>query len=108
MLVSEADYCFSSMIFTSAVAALTALSLLSGLSISLLCARVRRERKDGKESAADVVHTLRYWHSYLLFPSGFKIPSISDQLDLPGLSTYIPHKQEYPDVMELIYLHLNH
>lgn len=59
VLVDEDDYCFSSLLFTSAVAAITALLILSGLSITLLCARVRRERKGGKETAADVVHTLR-------------------------------------------------
>ena len=60
VLVDEADFCFSSMIFTSAVAGITTLLIISGLSISLLCARVRRHDKGGRESARDVVHTLRY------------------------------------------------
>jgi len=59
VLVDEADFCFSSMIFTSAVAGVTTLLIISGLSISLLCARVRRHDKGGRESARDVVHTLR-------------------------------------------------
>ena len=60
VLVDEADFCFSSMIFTSAVAGITTLLIISGLSISLLCARVRRHDKGGRESARDVVHTLRF------------------------------------------------
>ena len=59
VLVDEADFCFSSLLFTCAVAAVCALLLLSGLSISLLCARVRRQDKSGRETARDVVHTLR-------------------------------------------------
>ena len=58
--MDEADFCFSSMIFTSAVAGVTTLLIISGLSISLLCARVRRHDKGGRESARDVVHTLRF------------------------------------------------
>ena len=58
--MDEADFCFSSMIFTSAVAGITTLLIISGLSISLLCARVRRHDKGGRESARDVVHTLRF------------------------------------------------
>ena len=61
VLVDEADFCFSSMIFTSAVAGITTLLIISGLSISLLCARVRRHDKGGRESARDVVHTLRFY-----------------------------------------------
>ena len=58
--MDEADFCFSAMIFTSAVAGITTLLIISGLSISLLCARVRRHDKGGRESARDVVHTLRF------------------------------------------------
>ena len=57
--MDEADFCFSSLLLTCAVAAVCALLLLSGLSISLLCARVRRQDKGGSETARDVVHTLR-------------------------------------------------
>ena len=77
MLVDEADYCFSSMMFTSAVAAITAMLILSGLSITLLCARVRRDRKGGKESAADMVHTLRF--GLLSYSSKCSSIAISDQ-----------------------------
>ena len=59
--MDEADFCFSSMIFTSAVAGVTTLLIISGLSISLLCARLRRHDKGGRESARDVVHTLRFF-----------------------------------------------
>jgi len=59
VLVDEGDYCFSSLLFTSTVCLVTTILILSGLSISVLCARVRRDRKGGKESAADMVHTLR-------------------------------------------------
>ena len=64
VLVDEADFCFSSLLFTCAVAVVSALLLLSGLSISLLCARVRRQDKGGSETARDVVHTLRSPRSY--------------------------------------------
>ena len=57
--MDEADFCFSSLIFTSAVAAVSTLLIISSLSISLLCARVRRNDKGGRESARDVMHTLR-------------------------------------------------
>ena len=59
VLVDEADYCFSSLMFSSVVGVVTLLMIMSGVSISLLCTRLRRERRDGKETAADVVHTLR-------------------------------------------------
>ena len=59
VLVDEADYCFSSMMFSSVVGVVILVMIMSGVSISLLCTRLRRERRDGKETAADVVHTLR-------------------------------------------------
>jgi len=60
VLVEAADYCFSSLMFTSVVGVITVLLLMSGLTISLLCARLKRSNKESKESAADVVHnTLR-------------------------------------------------
>jgi len=59
VLVDEADYCFSSLMFSSVVGVVTLLMIMSGVSISLLCTRLRRERREGKETAADVVHTLR-------------------------------------------------
>ena len=57
--MAEADYCFSSLMFSSVVGVVTLLMIMSGASISLLCTRLRRERREGKETAADVVHTLR-------------------------------------------------
>ena len=59
VLVDEADYCFSSLMFSSVVGVVTLLMIMSGVSISLLCTRLRRERREGKETASDVVHTLR-------------------------------------------------
>ena len=59
VLVDEADYCFSSMMFSSVVGGVVLVMIMSGVTISLLCTRLRRERRDGKETAADVVHTLR-------------------------------------------------
>ena len=59
VLVDEADYCFSSLMFSSVVGVVTLVMIMSGVSITLLCTRLRRERRDGKETAADVVHTLR-------------------------------------------------
>ena len=59
VLVDEADYCFSSMMFSSVVGVVVLVMIMSGVTISLLCTRLRRERRDGKETAADVVHTLR-------------------------------------------------
>ena len=57
VLVDEADYCFSSLMFTTGAAALTALLLLSGGALTLLCARLRRAR--GKEEQAEhAVHTV--------------------------------------------------
>ena len=65
--MDEADFCFSSLIFTSAVAAVSTLLIISSLSISLLCARVRRNDKGGRESARDVMHTLRLRLDFCLF-----------------------------------------
>ena len=59
VLVAEADYCFSSLMFSSVVGVVTLLMIMSGASITLLCTRLRRERREGKETASDVVHTLR-------------------------------------------------
>ena len=59
VLVDEADYCFSSLMFSSVVGVVTLLMIMSGASITLLCTRLRRERREGKETASDVVHTLR-------------------------------------------------
>ena len=77
-MVDEADFCFSSMIFTSAVAGVTTLLIISGLSISLLCARVRRHDKGGRESARDVVHTLRFDYALSLLLLLFLL-SVVDQ-----------------------------
>ena len=74
--MEAADYCFSSMMFTSMAGLVTVLFIMSGemlmmeisyitltnagLSITLLCTRLKRRNKESKESAADVVHnTLR-------------------------------------------------
>ena len=65
--MDEADFCFSSLIFTSAVAAVSTLLIISSLSISLLCARVRRNDKGGRESARDVMHTLRLRLNFFFF-----------------------------------------
>ena len=65
--MDEADFCFSSLIFTSAVAAVSTLLIISSLSISLLCARVRRNDKGGRESAKDVMHTLRSCLNFCFF-----------------------------------------
>jgi len=63
VLVEAADYCFSSMMFTSMAGLVTVLFLMSGLSITLLCTRLKRRVRESKESAADVVHnTLRSRH----------------------------------------------
>merc|ERR1719410_1479661 len=56
VLVEADDYCFSSMMFTSVVGVVTVVLLMSGLSITLLCARLNRRNQESKESAADHVH----------------------------------------------------
>ena len=54
------DYCFSSLMFSSVVGVVVVLLLMSGLSISLMCARLRRSKKEHKEHNSSVVHnTLR-------------------------------------------------
>ena len=54
------DYCFSSLMFSSVVGVVVVLLLMSGLSISLMCARLRRSNKEHKEHNSSVVHnTLR-------------------------------------------------